>query len=184
MLCRILDSLNYALKLSAKGGVGAKARKSEVDVSGMISGRQGVKYAGKEIEAMSAIAAAASRRSLKEFETVLLNYPNELQDDLLIKHHLHILQEQLLESNMIRIIEPYSCVEISHVAKLIEMSNPAVEKKLSQMILDKKFQGILDQGKGQLILYEDSASDGAMENGLKVIENIDQVVTSLFARSR
>merc|ERR1712085_95099 len=83
MLCRILDSLNYALKLSAKGGVGAKARKSEVDVSGMISGRQGVKYAGKEIEAMSAIAAAASRRSLKDFEATIQTYTTELQNDLL-----------------------------------------------------------------------------------------------------
>merc|ERR1712232_1363251 len=48
MLCRILESLVKALKLSAKG---------DVDISGMISGKQGVKYAGKDIEAMSAIAA-------------------------------------------------------------------------------------------------------------------------------
>jgi len=182
MLCKILDCLTKALKSSAGGDVGLKSNMP--DVGAMISGRKGIKYAGKDIEAMTAIAAAASKRSLKEFEQTNFTYTKELQEDLVIKHHLHILQEQLLESNLIRIIEPYSCVEISHVAKLIEMSNPAVEKKLSQMILDKKFQGILDQGKGQLILYEDSASDGAMENGLKVIENIDQVVTSLFARSR
>lgn len=184
MLCRILDSLNYSLKLSSKGGVGAKTRKSEVDVSGMISGKQGVKYAGKEIEAMSAIAAAASRRSLKEFETVLQNYPNELQDDLLIKHHLHILQEQLLESNMIRIIEPFECVEISHVSKLIDMPFAKVEKKLSQMILDGKFSGILDQGRGQLIVYEEKESDKAMEKGLEVISSMDKVVNQLFVRSR
>eukprot|EP00521_Asterionellopsis_glacialis_P013374 CAMPEP_0195306732 /NCGR_PEP_ID=MMETSP0707-20130614/37350_1 /TAXON_ID=33640 /ORGANISM="Asterionellopsis glacialis, Strain CCMP134" /LENGTH=476 /DNA_ID=CAMNT_0040370957 /DNA_START=225 /DNA_END=1655 /DNA_ORIENTATION=+ len=184
MLCRILDSLTRALKLSAKGGVGAKSDRSEVDISGMLSGRQGVKYAGKDIEAMSAIAAAASRRSLKEFEEVLQKYNSELQDDLLIKHHLHILNEQLLESNLIRIIEPYSCVEISHVAELIEMSLPVVEKKLSQMILDGKFNGILDQGKGQLVVYEESEKDMAMEKGLQVIENMDKVISSLFERSR
>ena len=100
---------------------GAKSDRSEVDISGMISGRQGVKYAGRDIEAMSAVASAASRRSLKEYEAVLNEYSNELQNDLLIKHHLHLLQEQLLESNLIRIIEPYSCVAIEHIAKLIEM---------------------------------------------------------------
>jgi len=67
----------------------------------MLTGRQGVKYAGKDIEAMSAIASAATRRSLKEFKSVTDEYPHELQDDLLIKHHLHILHEQLLESNLV-----------------------------------------------------------------------------------
>mmetsp|Transcript_8541 Transcript_8541/g.14185 ORF Transcript_8541/g.14185 Transcript_8541/m.14185 type:complete len:475 (+) Transcript_8541:149-1573(+) len=184
MLCRILDSLTKALKLSAKGGVGAKSNRSDVDISGMISGRQGVKYAGKDIEAMSAIAAAASRRSLKEFESVLQAYSDELQNDLLIKHHLHILQEQLLESNLIRIIEPYSCVEIEHIASLMEMPLPVVEKKLSQMILDGKFQGILDQGKGQLIVYEEGEKDAAMELGLEVISNTNEIVTTLFERSK
>lgn len=133
---------------------------------------------------MSAIAAAASRRSLKAFEEVINSYKPELQEDLLIKHHLHILNEQLLESNLIRIIEPYSCVEISHVAELIEMPLLVVEKKLSQMILDGKFNGILDQGKGQLVVYEKSEKDMAMDKGLQVISNMDKVVTSLFERSR
>merc|ERR1711865_1097518 len=124
------------------------------DLSGMISGRQGVKYAGREIEAMTSIAKAAAERSLNEFEKVQGEYPTELQEDLLIKHHLHILQEQMLESNLIRIIEPYSCVELSHIASLMELPLSNIEKKLSQMILDGKFQGILDQGKGQLIIYE------------------------------
>lgn len=133
---------------------------------------------------MSAIAAAASQRSLKEFEAVLAKYDHELQDDLLIKHHLHVLQEQLLESNLIRIIEPYSCVEITHISTLMEMPVPVVEKKLSQMILDGKFQGILDQGKGQLIVYEEGEKDAAMEKGLQVIVNMDAVVTTLFERSK
>mmetsp|Transcript_1666 Transcript_1666/g.3665 ORF Transcript_1666/g.3665 Transcript_1666/m.3665 type:complete len:476 (-) Transcript_1666:204-1631(-) len=183
MLCKILDGLSKALGLSAAGNTGIRSDRSDADISGMISGKKGVKYAGSDVEAMLAIAVAASKRSLKEYEAVLVKYPRELQDDLLIKHHLSTLQEQLLESNLIRIIEPYSCVEIDHVAGLIEMPLPAVERKLSQMILDGKFHGILDQGKGQLIVYEDADTDKAMEKGLKVIENMDKVVTSLFSRS-
>lgn len=186
MLCKILDGLNKALGLSAATGVAGirSDHKNEADISGMITGKRGVKYAGRNVEAMSAIAAAASKRSLKEYEAVLAKYSHELQDDLLIKHHLSTLQEQLLESNLIRIIEPYSCVEIEHVASLIDMPLPVVEKKLSQMILDGKFHGILDQGKGQLIVFEDADQDQAMEKGLKVIGNMDKVVTSLFGRSQ
>lgn len=184
MLCRILDALGKALNLSAKGGVvGIKTKKSDVDITGIINARQAVKYSGRDIEAMTAIASASSKRSLKEFEATTKKYEKELQEDILIKHHLHILNEQLLESNLIRIIEPYSCVEIMHVANLIEMPLATVERKLSQMILDGKFQGILDQGKGQLIVYEDGESDRVMEKGLKVIGNMDDVVSSLFERS-
>ena len=183
MLCRILDSLTKTLKLSAKGAIGADKTQS-LDVSNLITSRQAVKYAGRDLEAMNAIAKAATQRSLNDYEQVLKDYSEELQTDLLIKHHLHILQEQLLESNLIRIIEPYSCVELSHIATLMELPLPLVEKKLSQMILDGKFQGILDQGKGQLIVYEESEKDRAMEKGLQVLENMDEVVTTLFERSK
>lgn len=184
MLCKVLDSLRTALQLSSSGNVGTKTSTTEVDISTMITGKQGVKYAGNDIDAMTAIAKASANRNLMEFEAVLSQYPKELQEDLLVKHHLHVLKEQLLESNLIRIIEPYSCVEIEHVARLIDMPLETVEKKLSQMILDEKFQGILDQGKGHLIVYEDTQKDQAMEKGLQVIMNMDTVVTSLFERSK
>jgi 26S proteasome regulatory subunit N6 len=183
MLCRILDSLTKTLKLSSKGAIGAD-KTGTLDLTTLITSRQAVKYAGRHLDALAAIAKAATQRSLNGYEKVLQEYATELQQDLLIKHHLHILQEQLLESNLIRIMEPYSCVELSHIADLMELPLPVIEKKLSQMILDGKFQGILDQGKGQLVVYEEGEKDRAMEKGLQVLEHMDEVVTTLFERSK
>ena len=67
---------------------------------------------------------------------------------------------------------------------MMDLPLPTIEKKLSQMILDGKFQGILDQGKGQLIIYEETEKDRAMEKGLEVLQHMDDVVTTLFERSR
>ena len=47
------------------------------------------------------------------------------------------------------------------------------------MILDKKFNGILDQGSGALIAYEDSPDNTTLETGLEAIE---QVPTTLASR--
>lgn len=53
----------------------------------------------------------------------------ELVEDPLIKLHLGKLYEQLLESNLIKIIQPFSCVEIEHVAHLIKLPLPQIELK-------------------------------------------------------
>ncbi len=70
------------------------------------------------------------------------------------------------------------------MSKLIKLPEADVERKLSQMILDRRFSGILDQGKGHLIVYESSTEDRAFSRGLEVITNIGQVVDGLFSRAK
>lgn len=44
-------------------------------------------------------------RSLEEFDAAVATHGKELEKDLLIKHHLGILYDQLLESNLLKIIQ-------------------------------------------------------------------------------
>merc|ERR1712070_494241 len=118
---------------------------------------------------MSAVAQAAKRRSLEEFDAAMAAFEPELMNDVLVQHHLALLYENMLESNLTKIIEPFSCVEISRVAELIKLPIEKVEMKLSQMILDKKIKGTLDQGRGQLIIHDDEKDDLTIEHGLQVI---------------
>jgi 26S proteasome regulatory subunit N6 len=125
------------------------------DVHNLINGKLAIKHTGPDIEAMNSIAVALEHRSLQEFESVLSKYKAELNDDPIIRNHLAALYDNLFEQNLLRIIEPFSRVEISHVAKLVSLPTLQVEQKyvicsyrLSQMILDKVFSGILDQGNG------------------------------------
>ena len=54
----------------------------------------------------------------------------QLGDDPIIAAHLGALQDSLMEQNLLRVIEPFSTVEIAHVANLIELPLSDVETKL------------------------------------------------------
>lgn len=83
----------------------------------------------------------------------------ELSADPIIRAHLSALYDTLLEQNLLRIIEPYSRVEIDHVASSVGQPVREVEVKLSQMILDKTLAGVLDQSNRSLIVFEDRGRD-------------------------
>lgn len=153
------------------------------DVAGIISSKAGLQYLGPDLDAMKAVADAHSKRSLKLFETALRDYTAQLEEDPIVHRHLSSLYDTLLEQNLCRLIEPYSKVEIAHIAQLIELPLDHVEKKLSQMILDKKFAGTLDQGAGCLIIFDEPKTDAIFPATLETIANIGKVVDSLYVRS-
>jgi len=154
------------------------------DVHSILSGKLALTYVGREVEAMRAIANAYKERSLHAFENCKQEYQRELQGDPLIDNHLTELYDTMLQQNICRIIEPFSRVEITHVAELINLNVAMIEKKLSQMILDKKFNGILDQGNGCLILFPDPPEEKIYQTSLDTIENMSRVVDTLYNKAQ
>jgi 26S proteasome regulatory subunit N6 len=154
------------------------------ETKAITNSKSGLKYDGPEIEAMQAVAAAHEERSLKTFESVLLQYKGQLELDPIIKHHLTDLNETLLEQNISRILEPFSRVEISHVAELMELPLPRIQNKLREMILDGKLNGTLDQGIGVLIVFEQEQIRSTYNNALKTIKNTSEVLDTLYGISK
>ena len=153
------------------------------EVANLVAAKGGIKHQGPELDAMKAVASAYGARSLKDLQLVLASHEKELQDDPIIAAHLGALRDSLMEQNLLRVIEPFSRVEIAHVATLIDLPLAEVETKLSQMILDGKFEGILDQGAGCLIVYDDKEQNAVYKATLDTIANMDRVVDSLAAKS-
>ncbi|KAJ2158632.1 26S proteasome regulatory subunit rpn6 [Coemansia sp. RSA 552] len=137
----------------------------------------------RAVVALQAVAKAQKKRSLADFERALSEYRHELQQDELIRNHLTALYDTLMEQNLMRLIEPYSQVEIAHVAHLIGLPIGVVENKLSQMILDKVLCGILDQGNGCLVVFPESKEDKTYETTLDTIKSLSNVVESLYAKA-
>ncbi|KIW53295.1 hypothetical protein PV05_08884 [Exophiala xenobiotica] len=150
------------------------------DVNSLLSSKQAQKYAGTNLEAMKAVARAHSNRSLEEYEQALSNYRYELGSDVFIRNHLRRLYDAMLEQNLIKVIEPFSRVEIGHIAKMVGLDTQQVERKLSQMILDKVIVGVLDQGEGCLIVYDEVERDAGYDAALETIEKLSNVVDVLY----
>ena len=154
------------------------------DISSIISSKGGLKYAGSDVDALRAVSKAYESRSLESFQAALDRFPEELAGDRVVHTHLTALYDMLLEQNLLRLIEPFSRVEVSHIAALMTLPLEQVETKLSQMILDKKFAGTLDQGIGVLEVFDETPNDAVYPAALETVENINHVVESLFARAR
>lgn len=153
------------------------------DVNVILNHKNVIKYQSTDIDAMKAIAVAYSNRSLKEFEAALVKYTAELKADPIIKNHFNSLYDNLLEQNLLKIIESYSCVELSHISKIIGLNLQQVEGKLSQMILDKVFYGVLDQGNGWLIIYDEPKKDATYEASLDLVKNLSGAVDLLYEKA-
>ncbi|CAK0779535.1 26S proteasome regulatory subunit rpn6 [Coccomyxa viridis] len=154
------------------------------EVPGLVSSKAGLKHAGQDVDSMIAVAKAYKERSLQGFQAALAAYRAQLVEDPIVHAHLSQLYDTLLEGNLARLIEPFSCVEISHLAELIKLPQELVLNKLSQMILDKKFSGTLDQGAGCLEVFEDGDKDGVYPAALDTFSNMGRVIDSLFLRSQ
>lgn len=150
------------------------------DVNQLMTSKQALKYAGKGLDAMKAVARAHNNRSLEEYEQALSDYRYELGGDRFIANHLRRLYDNMLEQNLIKVIEPFSRVEIDHIAKMVGLDTQQVERKLSQMILDKVIIGVLDQGAGCLIIFDESERDQGYDAALETIEKLNNVVDVLY----
>lgn len=168
--------LKYMLLCRIMGG-------NTQEVVSIMSGKYGIKYAAVDLNAMKAVADAYAARSLEQFEQARKDFVDELSGDDLVKRHLDDLYETMLEQNLVRIIEPYSRVELSHVANLIKLPEAEVVQKLSQMILDGKFSGTLDQGQGHLLVFDPPPADLAFSHTIDALKRMDAVVASLSVQA-
>merc|ERR1712168_761956 len=154
------------------------------EVTNLVSGKLALRHSGPDMESMKAVALAAKARSLADFQKAVKAYKVQLEDDMIVAKHLTTLYSNMLEHNLCRIIEPYSKVQVDYVASKIGLPKTEVEKKLSQMILDKKFQGILDQETGVLIIFTKESRDKTFDDVIETVSAMNAVVDRLYQAAK
>jgi 26S proteasome regulatory subunit N6 len=105
-------------------------------VNSLLSIKLALKYAQlRDVESMRAVARAHQTRDLAAFEQTLRDYREELSSDPTIRSHLAALYDTLLEQNLLRIVEPYSVVEVEYVAQQVGQGRQDVEAKCVSFLL-------------------------------------------------
>lgn len=154
------------------------------EVTNIVSGKLALRYSGRSLEAMKAVAKSAKARSLADFQSAVTTFKAELEEDKIVAKHLDTLYSNMLEQNLCRIIEPYSRVQVDYVAGKIGLPKDEVEKKLSQMILDKKFLGILDQETGVLVVFTPETRDTTCDDVIETVDAMNKVVDRLYQAAK
>nr|NVI77814.1 regulatory particle non-ATPase 6 [Cucujiformia]NVI77843.1 regulatory particle non-ATPase 6 [Cucujiformia] len=70
------------------------------EVQQIVSGKLAIKYAGKDIDAMKAVAQSSHKRSLADFQLAVKEFKHELEDDVIVRAHLGTLYDNMLEQNL------------------------------------------------------------------------------------
>ena len=68
-------------------------------------------------------------------QAALQEHKQQLVEDAVVHSHLAALYDTLLEQNLVRLVEPFSRVEVAHLAQLIKLPLQTVLDKLSQVCI-------------------------------------------------
>ncbi|TNN58278.1 26S proteasome non-ATPase regulatory subunit 11A [Liparis tanakae] len=150
------------------------------DVQALISGKLALRHAGRETDSLKCVAQASKNRSLADLEKALMEYKAELKDDPIISTHLTLLYDNLLEQNLIRVIEPFSRVQVVLNTSLCS----SIFGQTQNRIQDIRSVCILDQGEGVLIVFDEPVVDKTYEAALETIQNMSKVVDSLYNKAK
>lgn len=138
----------------------------------------------KEIQILLDISKSYENRSLDIFEKIIKNSLFLINIDKVIYNYLKELYELLLEKNILKIIEAYSCIDLHYIGQKLNLDINKIISKLSEMILDKKLNGTLDQNVGILILYDDMPETKMYQNVLDIINNLTESVDILYEKAQ
>lgn len=129
-------------------------------------------------EAMMKIAESQRNSSIIQFNQIINDYREVLNNDLLIRNHIDKLYNTLLESNIIKILSVYERVELSYVSNKLQLNIDIITAKISQMILNNKINGVLDQAKGLVLLGEQSelTNDDLYNESLNLVDELTKTI--------
>ncbi|KAL0266181.1 UNVERIFIED_CONTAM: hypothetical protein PYX00_011898 [Menopon gallinae] len=106
------------------------------------------------IQLLLKVEVSCRNRDLRAYHMLLDENKDIINTDKFIKSHLYFLYGVLFESNILKIIEPYSNIKISTISDALGFSRHDVEDTIRKMILERKINGTIDNVNGCIFLFD------------------------------
>ncbi|CEH15846.1 COP9 signalosome, subunit CSN2 [Ceraceosorus bombacis] len=106
-----------------------------------------------QIVAMTNLVAAYQRREVHEAEKILRENRATIMDDPFIRAHIDEVLKGLRTQYLIDLIQSYTRVELSFLARHLNITTAAVEELLMVLILDGRIAGRIDAVQSRLIIH-------------------------------
>ncbi|KAI5187565.1 26S proteasome regulatory subunit N6 [Nematocida homosporus] len=97
------------------------------------------------IEMLGKINECVAERNLKDCNEIIQTNIKSISHDQFLINHLVYLCDTLIDSNILKIIEPYSNVNVEYIGNQLGFDMPTIENRLRRMILDSRIDGTIDQ---------------------------------------
>ncbi|CAB4060898.1 COPS2 [Lepeophtheirus salmonis] len=101
-----------------------------------------------EILAMTNLVSAYQNNDINEFEQILKTNRPTIMDDLFIREHIEDLLRNIRTHVLIKLIKPYTRIQIAFIAGELNIEPLDVESLLVSCILDSTIKGRIDQVNG------------------------------------
>lgn len=179
---RAIDALKYGLLCRILDGRASECASMVANAALQLNNLSGEGVGGSEIEAMLEIAQASEAKSLHQLDQVITKRSADIEKDPVVASNVKNLNDSLEEQHLLRIVKPYSAVELSRIAEMINLPVDKVESKLVQMILDQKLKASINQSDGILNIFEAEEENELLTQSIDLVEQMDGVVDALYTR--
>jgi len=133
-----------------------------------------------QIKAMTDLVDAYQRREVHAAEKILRDNRSTIMDDLFIQSYIGDLLRSLRTQYLIDLIKPYTRLELSFLAKQLNVDKDEVEDLLIGLILEGKVEGRIDQVAMRLELDRKQTLEkrryNALEKWTETLENVHAAV--------
>ncbi|EAN99210.1 putative proteasome regulatory non-ATPase subunit 6 [Trypanosoma cruzi] len=141
------------------------ATDSPDELAALLSSKNVLEYRGQDMDALRGVAEAYNNQDTHFFNRIMQeNKDSPFLADEVLQRRLTEMYTSLLERHLLKLLEPYSRVQISYLAYLLKLDVETVESQVSQLILDKKLAGIVDQQHQCVVVFDEQDAKVASKN--------------------